>query len=141
MLNFFLNRSYIVSVNKTQAGQPISTQNNLHAQNSLFISTVLVHVIKDMLPYYSAFQKLLENYMQNQPNRELQNGPFWDFHRSSSSKILPKKGQLPITVTSWILRISKDWEAMTTLSNSFQCYYHSHSKKACPCVQLEFCMF
>lgn len=44
-------------------------------------------------------------------------------------------------MTSWILSTSKDWEAVTSLSNSFQCYYRSHSKKAFPCVQLEFCMF
>lgn len=71
MLNFFLNRNYIVSGLLTQVVQPISRQNNPHAQNSLFTSTVLAHVIKDMLLYYNAFQKLLENNMQNQPTHRI----------------------------------------------------------------------
>lgn len=66
MLNCFLNRSYIVSGLRTQAVQPISRWNNLHAQNSLLISTVLTHLVKDMRPSYNSCQKLLENNMQNQ---------------------------------------------------------------------------
>lgn len=68
MLNFFLNRSYIVSGLMTQAVQLISRQNNLDAQNSLFISTILAHAKKDMLPSHNSCWKSLENNTQNQPN-------------------------------------------------------------------------
>lgn len=71
MLNFFLNMSYIVSGLTTQAVKPISRQNNLHAQNSLFISTVLAHVIQYTLPSNNTCQKLLESNMQNQPNHRI----------------------------------------------------------------------